>query len=125
MTQVGRARVRFPDEVNGFFPFYLIAFAALYSASNRHACQKSFWRIKRDRPVRLTISPPSVSRLPKRRKNLHINKEQKRTTCIISTSGLQPGLSDDILRGTRKHLTLGYVKLNIYIYIYIHIYIIS
>jgi hypothetical protein len=33
------------------------------SASNRNEYQESFWRIKSRRSVRLTTSPPSVSRL--------------------------------------------------------------
>jgi hypothetical protein len=35
------------------------------SASNRNEYQESFWGIKRCRRVRMKISPPSVSRLPR------------------------------------------------------------
>jgi hypothetical protein len=63
-----KVAVSIPDEVTGFFfSIYLILPAALGPgvdpASNRNEYQKMFLGLKRGRRVRLTTSPPSVSRL--------------------------------------------------------------
>jgi hypothetical protein len=67
-----------PDEVISFFKIYLILPAALgsgvYSASIRNEYQKYSLGIKRCRRVRLTILPPSVSRLPRQRGILNISQ---------------------------------------------------
>jgi hypothetical protein len=70
MLQAGMSWVQSPNEVTEFFPVYLILPATLgpgvHSASNRNEHQKQKKNVSGEysmASVRLTTSPPSVSRL--------------------------------------------------------------
>jgi hypothetical protein len=65
MLQTSRLRVRFKMRPSDFQFFQLHYAPEIDSASNRNEYQESSWGVKSSRRVRLTTSPPSVSRLYK------------------------------------------------------------
>jgi hypothetical protein len=67
MLQAGRSRVRFPMKSMDFSIDLIIPAAlrdtGIDSASNRNEYKESCWGVKSNRCIRLTTSPPSMSRL--------------------------------------------------------------
>jgi hypothetical protein len=75
--QAGRQHVRVPLKPLNFcqctWSFLLRYRPGVYSASKRNEYHKIFQGVKRGRRIRLTISPPSMSRLSRQYRIIHIS----------------------------------------------------
>jgi hypothetical protein len=78
MLQAGRSRVRFLIRSLIFFSIYLILLVAPWPwglpASNRNKYQECSWEVKRGRRVKITTSPPTVSRLSRKYSSVDISQ---------------------------------------------------